>query len=355
MCIEIELIDSIGKFDFKKVLSCDSQTIDTIFGNDPNKTKLLNRITELCENAYNQNDYSYLFIVQDILFNIYQLFTNIPPIAGKSAESSFMIVCVQNLIEEYFLDNENKLIPESTWEKIPRKFNEYIEWLLNLIHGHPAYRHPLYENYLSEYATFKDLQYFLIQESTIDTRFDDFLALLQVGTEGGIKLEIASNYWDEMGNGNESKMHTAMFTRTIKSLDIDTTNHSNYLTTEALVCGNLSLMLSLRRKYFYNAIGYFAVTEYMTPRRFKHILAAWRRNGIQVSEAEYYKEHIAIDAIHAKNWFKNVIKPVIDQNPDVVFEITRGVLYRLNTSKRYLDILLSQFYHSEKNILNNNM
>ena len=183
----------------------------------------------------------------------------------------------------------------------------------------------------------------MIQETTIDTRFDDFLALLQVGTRGGIKIEIASNYWDEMGNGDKSKMHTVMFARTMKNLDICTTNHNNTLTAEALVCGNFSCMLSLQRKYFYSGIGYFAATEYMTPRRFKDVLVAAKRNGIKISELEYHKEHIMIDSIHAKNWFKNVIKPIIDQNPDAMFDITRGVIYRLNTSKRYLDMLLENF------------
>lgn len=133
------------------------------------------------------------------------------------------------------------------------------------------------------------------------------------------------------------------------NLGIDPTKCNDELTLEALVCGNLSLMLSLRRKYFYKAIGYFAATEFMTPRRFKNVIAAWQRNGLDSSGAEYHKEHIKIDAIHAKDWLTKVIAPVIDKNPDTAFEITRGVLYRLNTSARYLDMLMSKYLHNQCN------
>ncbi|HBK63710.1 MAG TPA: hypothetical protein DEP38_17965 [Cyanobacteria bacterium UBA9226] len=107
------------------------------------------------------------------------------------------------------------------------------------------------------------------------------------------------------------------------------------------------MMLSLRRKYFYKAIGYFAATEFMTPRRFKNVIAAWQRNGLDLSGAEYHKKHVKIEAIHAKNWLKNVVVPVIKKKTDSSFDITRGVIYRLNTSARYLDMLMSKFMHKQ--------
>jgi hypothetical protein len=185
------------------------------------------------------------------------------------------------------------------------------------------------------------LKYFLQQESTIDARFDDFLALLQTGSDGGVKMEIASNYWDEMGNGDLDKMHTAMFVRTLESLGLQPGDGD--LAVEALACGNLALLLSLRRKHFYKAIGYFAATEFLTPSRFTHVLSAWRRHGLPPDAAEYHTAHISIDARHAYNWLANVISPVVDRIPNAGEDIARGTWYRLNTSQRYLDMLLFHF------------
>ncbi|NEQ80111.1 MAG: iron-containing redox enzyme family protein [Moorea sp. SIO2I5] len=307
------------------------------------QTELFELVREVCQEAYVSNLQNSVFVIQNVLYKIYRLHVSIPEPGQKNAESSFIITGIRNLLEKYFFANEDKAIPPSIWQQVPNTPKKYVKWLINIIKKHPTHAHHLYEEYLRKYATKKDLQQFLIQESTIDNRFDDFLALLQVGTDGVAKLEIASNYWDEMGNGDEYKMHTVMFSRTMSNLDIDYSEWENLLTTEALVCGNLSLMLSLHRKNYYKGIGYFAATEYMTPRRFKNVISALKRNEVCVSAAEYYKEHISIDAIHAINWFNNVIIPTIEKHPEAVDDITRGVFYRLNTSQKYLDSLLSKF------------
>lgn len=325
----------------------DGTEFDEIFEEQQTRTKLFSEVATFCELAYEYNNPHCVTVLQKILYKIYSLHINIPIPGTKTAESSFTLDGVRNLIEKNFIEYEENLISPSIWKDIPVDSHNYTDWLLEIIDNHPAYKHPLYEDYLNKHATLDDLRYFLVQETTIDTRFDDFLALIQLGTDDGIKLEIASNYWDEMGNGDQSRMHTVMFSRTMDNVGIDSTVYSDDLTSEALICGNLSLMLSLRRKHFYKAIGYFAATEYMTPRRFKNVLTAWQRNGLKLSGAEYHKEHIRIDAIHANDWFKNVLSPVIEKNPDTAFEITRGALYRLNTSKRYLDMLLSKFTHQQ--------
>lgn len=328
----------------------DDTEFDEIFEDQQTRIKLFSEIATFCELAYEYKNPHCMTVLQKILYKIYTLHINIPIPGSKTAESSFILDCVRNSIEKHFLEYEEKVISQFIWKDIPVESHKYTEWLLEIIHNHPAYKHPLYEDYLNKHATLDDLRYFLVQETTIDTRFDDFLALIQLGTDGGIKLEIASNYWDEMGNGDESRMHTVMFSRTMANVGIDLTGYSDDLALEALICGNLSLMLSLRRKHFYKAIGYFAATEYMTPRRFKNVLTAWQRNGLKLSDAEYHKEHIRIDAIHANDWFKNVLSPIIEKNPDTVFEITRGALYRLNTSKKYLDMLLSRFTHQQTRV-----
>ena len=325
----------------------DGAELDSIFQEEKTKIKLFSELETFCDRAYKHKDVYSMNAVHKILYKIYGLHINIPEHGSKTAESSSIVDGIRNEIEKYFLEDEDKLIPSSIWNNIPVESHEYTKWILEIIQNHPAYNHSLYEDYLNKYATFEDLRYFLVQETTIDTRFDDFLALIQLGTDDSVKLEIASNYWDEMGNGNQARMHTVMFSETMSNLGIQPTQCNDDLAIEALVCGNLSLMLSLRRKYFYKAIGYFAATEFMTPRRFKNVIAAWLRNGLELSGIEYHKEHIKIDAVHAQNWFKNVIAPVIDKNPDTAFDITRGVMYRLNTSTRYLDMLMSKFAHNQ--------
>lgn len=323
----------------EELILLDGEVIDRIFEDERKRRALISEIVELCESAFKEDRPDALFIVHQTLYKIYGLYLQIPRLGAPTAESSAIIINIRNIIERHFLEYEEQRIPSTVRREVPREYDTYKKWLLEKIAQHPSYHHPLYEKYLREQAGIDGLRTFIVQESTIDARFDDFLAMVQIGTEEGIKLEIASNYWDEMGQGIQAKMHTAMFTRILRKLDIEA-NVNGLLTTEALACGNLSLMLSLRRQHFYKAIGYFAVTEYLAPQRFRDVITAWERNGLDSGDAEYYEAHVMVDTVHADNWFSNVIRPAIDSDPEAVVEITRGAFYRLNTSQRYLDRLM---------------
>lgn len=322
----------------EELLSLDGATVDQMFEDTEAGRQLFSDVSECCERAYRLNDAQSLFWVHRILYQIYKLHFEIPPPGAASAESSIILAGLRNLIEKHFLAYEESLIPAHVWGNVPKTAEEYKAWLLAAVHGHPAYEHPLYEDYLGTRANLDGLRNFLVQETTIDSRFDDFLALIQVGTQGGVKLEIASNYWDEMGNGEEARMHTVMFYQTMEHLKLNP-NADDVFTVEALMCGNLARMFSLRRQYFYRAIGYFVVTEYLAPGRFDKVLEAWVRNGLKGSDAAYHRAHVTIDEDHADHWFRNVINAAIDKDPDAVFDITRGAFCRLNTSQRYLDTL----------------
>jgi hypothetical protein len=327
--------------DFDKILSMDSLSVDEAYAHGEARSQLFSWLEESCKRAYKGTDPQSLYTTQYILFKIYQLHVSIAPPGVKTPESSTVVLGIRNLIESYFEEYEASLIPARLLDQAPRTSSEYVLWLIEHIHNHPAYKHPLYEDYLSKRATLDDLREFLNQEMTIDSRFDDFLALTQLGAKDRMKLEIASNYWDEMGNGDRAKMHTNMFSRTLESLGVNV--ELGGFTTEALICGNISFMLSLRRSSFYKAVGYFVVTEYLAPGRFQHVITACERNGLDSMVAEYHREHVTIDRDHSRSWFDNVVIPLIDESPQAAVEISLGAFYRLNTSQRYLNKLSRRF------------
>lgn len=321
----------------------DGNEVDALYENEANRKALFGRLNDLCAKAYRRGDPASLHSFHKTLSKIYTLYVDISPAGSRNAEMSMILAGVRKVMEECFLEHEESLIPESLLEGLRSADpEEYLKGLLLITHGHRAYAHPLFEDFLRTRATLADLRDFMVQEITIDIRFDDFLASTQIGTTDGVKLEIASNYWDEMGNGEPARVHTAMFVRTLDHLDIHAPSPDSFA-TEALVCGNFAMMLSLRRKHFYRAIGHFALIEYCAPRRLHDVLAAWKRSGLDIADAEYHRAHIGIDTDHANEWFEHVIKPVLRRDPAAAKEITLGAICRLNTSERYLDMLLARF------------
>jgi pyrroloquinoline quinone (PQQ) biosynthesis protein C len=297
----------------------------------------------LLREAYQHGNRTALARLHEVLAFIYEQDFGINSTNRLDCETQPILRDIAATLERGMLENEYRFISEQTLSSYPTNGFEYARWLRNLISTHRSSAHPFYNVYMLEKATVADLKFFLAQETNLDPRFDDILALIQVGTRGGEKLEIANNYYDEMGNGKPEEVHAHMFNATLQELGIDENYVRDNMLLDGRISGNLSACLALSRRHYYKAIGYFGVTEYLAPRRFKNLVAAWRRNGLTENGIKYHDLHIKIDSGHARGWFENVIKPLIDKDARLGREIALGALIRLNSSERYLDALLNHF------------
>jgi len=211
--------------------------------------------------------------VHDILTTIYQRDFSHPDTSEIECETQPVLRDIAAIFEQAMLDYEIALVREGA-TGYPLGGKEYVLWLKRVISNHPASRHPFYRPYLQDHGTYEDVRFLLAQETSLDPRFDDILALIQLGTAGNEKIETASNYWDEMGNGELTNMHGALFAQALAALDVDDQYIKGNLLLEAKLCGNLSAALTLSRRHYFKAIGYFGVTEYLAPRRFHSLILA---------------------------------------------------------------------------------
>ena len=65
------------------------------------------------------------------------------------------------------------------------------------------------------------MRWFLTQEAAGEAGFDDLVAYTQVKLPARAKLELARNYWDEMGRGNAKGMHGPMLERLVEALALE--------------------------------------------------------------------------------------------------------------------------------------
>lgn len=247
------------------------------------------------------------------------------------------------LENDFIVYYENKFQDATALSELPENSKDFIEWFKKLIRNHSSYSHKLYTEYLSKQASLEDMRFYLAQESTLDPRFDDLIALMQIGLPAKIKMELANNYWDEMGNGSINDMHSNMFAKVFKYFNITTEYIDKKILPSARISGNLSSILTLHRQNFAKAIGYFGVTEYCVPFRFKFFIQGCERLKINKEVYVYHTLHETIDAMHAHGWFTNVIVPLIKKDTSYAREIAIGALLRLNSSQLYLDELYNKF------------
>jgi hypothetical protein len=272
---------------------------------------------------------------QQLLLNrIYQVVMQI--VEHPTAEGSVVLHEVTRMLESATMTTEDGHIGPGTIESAPIEPTAYLSWLKEIVRGHRAFKHPYYTEFINRKAKADDLRTYVIQESLVDGRFDDFLAMMQVGTAGTSKMEIANNFWDEMGNGDPGAVHTHLFNKIYEVFDIDPQNIEGSMTACDLLSGNLAVLLCRYRHMYPEAVGYLGMTEWLVPDRFTNVVRGSERVGLRDGGITYNRRHITVDSQHAAGWFHNVVLPAATSEY-MRRGIARGALWRVNSSARHLD------------------
>jgi hypothetical protein len=145
------------------------------------------------------------------------------------------------------------------------------------------------------------------------------------------KLELARNYWDEMGQGHAGGMHGPLLARLGAELDLD---DEAEIVWESLALGNLMIALAVNRHYTYQSIGALGVIEMTAPWRSAHVNAGLKRLGVGGEARRYYALHATLDIKHSRAWNREVLAPLVAGEPRAAFAIAEGALLRLRAGAR---------------------
>ncbi|UJD89829.1 iron-containing redox enzyme family protein [Rahnella aquatilis] len=245
-------------------------------------------------------------------------------------------------LNEYFLiqEIENRWNDYESARLGPRDFpknaEEFLAWYNKLHRAHRKIVAPFFTR-LAERSTLEELSFYIAMENEVDGRFDDVIALAQLGMTGDMKLALAENYWDEMGMGVLEKMHTILFNHSAEKLrDIAGVSlRKLHVPTAAIKNGNLLLMYALRRKYHPRLLGTLAILEHTAPYRFSKTVQAMHRLGMPEDVIYYHDMHIQVDANHGKQLIERVLMNLAKNNPEVIPELCIGCLVRYNVAVDY--------------------
>jgi hypothetical protein len=222
---------------------------------------------------------------------------------------------------------------------LPSDPKEFAQWYQLTAFGHPLYEHDLY-SFLASEATRSQLEWFLKMECAGEAAFDDLVALAQVGTRGEVKMEMASNYWDEMGRGRSQAVHTHLFHQLIDDLGIAAPD-AGELPWEVLSGINLMIWSCIHRRNAFRAQGVLGAVELLAPQRCTRVVHGATRLGIRKKTVVYYGAHAIIDIGHAEGWLTHVISAQVREVPDARLGIAEGLVARADASLDYFDFCLA--------------
>ena len=236
---------------------------------------------------------------------------------------------MQRLEGAFLEDLRSEIAPLAA--EAPADADDFVAWFGGLEATGPG-QHDRLHDWLAERASLDEVRWFLRQEAAGEAGFDDLVALTQLKLPDRAKLELARNYWDEMGRGDARGMHGPMLARLTRALklspEIETT------CWESLALANAMTAMATNRRYAWHSVGALGVVELTAPARSALTAAALRRLGRSGGERRYFELHAHLDIRHAEAWLAEAIHPLVAEEPARARAIAEGALIRLACGAR---------------------
>ena len=233
-------------------------------------------------------------------------------------------------LEERFLAEERAAV-RPLIAHVPDDPGGFVDWFEELRDSGPGQGDPLFP-WLAEDASRDQMRWFLGQEVAGEAGFEDLLALTQLRMPARAKLEMARNYWDELGRGRASGMHGAMLDSLATALDVRLAVEQ--IEWPALALANLMVAMAWQRHLAFQAVGALGIIELTAPGRAEKVNAGLVRLGVAGEARRYFALHATLDVRHSRAWNDEVIRPLIAEDPRRARAIAEGALLRLRAGAR---------------------
>jgi hypothetical protein len=189
--------------------------------------------------------------------------------------------------------------------------------------------------WIARTASWEDIVSFLALEGGPDAGFDDLVAAAQIGLSGPAKMELAHNYWDEMGNGDPDGVHTTVHERLVEAIDMPSLPLAG-LPTSALARDAFGGLLATNRWLQPEMLGALGLIELQAGPRCRLVLQGFDRCHAPAAAYPFYEVHAEVDPRHGKDWLDNAIEPTVAARPEWSARILRGAHWRSVVNGQFL-------------------
>lgn len=213
----------------------------------------------------------------------------------------------------------------------PTDVEGFIGWFEELKNSAPGQGDPLFP-WLAEEANIDEFRWFFEQEAAGEAGFDDLVAMTQVKLPVRPKLELARNYWDEMGHGTHKGMHGPMLDALVETLRVAPIIENTVW--ESLALANAMTAMAANRRYAWHSVGALGAIELTAPGRSGLVADGLKRLGFNGKERRYFSVHAVLDIKHSIEWNKEAIRPAVEEDPARATAMAEGALIRLQCGAR---------------------
>ena len=226
---------------------------------------------------------------------------------GLSDEEEVELFQLKLLLENEFLTTilaSKQAVPQEATASVAAA----CEYLEQFVVTNAGVEHRFFE-FAKNQMTLAQWQEFLLIEVVRNEVVDDEVALMVPGLQHAMKQVMASNLWDECGNGHIDRFHTNWLRRLLTTMGawdrlLQYRSHKPWFT--GLTSNSLNLLLTRPGKS-YAAYGHFLVTEGWVCPHFEKMVQGMERVGLTDDEVQiYFDMHIKIDPHHTQEMIAGI-------------------------------------------------
>ncbi|MEU2133980.1 iron-containing redox enzyme family protein [Streptomyces sp. NPDC018352] len=197
--------------------------------------------------------------------------------------------------------------------------------------------------FLREHGTLRHLREYAMQRSLYHLKEADPHAWVLPRLSGRAKAGMAAVEYDEFGGGRADRVHARLFANLMADLGLET-EYGHYLDdgcAEMLALVNSMSLFGLHRRLRGALVGHFAAVEITSSPASRRLALAMKRAGAGPAAEFFYTEHVEADAVHEQVVRREVIRGLLDDEPDLEKDIVFGITATSHLERRLADRLLA--------------
>jgi hypothetical protein len=144
---------------------------------------------------------------------------------------------------------------------------------------------------------------------------------------GAAQAAFVAIEYDEYGGGRPERVHSRLFAEMMADLGLDP-GYGRYLDAapaQALAVVNLMSLFGLHRVHRGALVGQFAAVEITSSPGSERLARALERLGAGAAGTRFYREHVEADAVHEQLVRRQVIAPLLAEEPGLEADVAFGL------------------------------
>ena len=199
---------------------------------------------------------------------------------------------------------------------------------------------PSLSRFIEQRANLEQFREFVIHRSLYQLKESDPHSWAIPRLTGAAKTALLEVQFDEYGGGKADRMHSALFSKTMRELELDPRENSYLARIPATTIATVNLMSALglsqsRRGMIVGHLAMFEMTSTQPNRRYANGL---RRLGYGESATDFYDEHVEADAAHENIAAYDLAGGLAVQEPELACDIIFGARALLHLEGRFAGI-----------------